>query len=143
MKNKKRVRVGISSAVVLGTCAALALPGGISTLLLGFGLVSAAGVALAGRVTTRTAGWLVLTSAATALSLAALAWAGRPVIGLLAILAGGATATWPRRSSRWSSTAASPSVRPLPACSSPAQARAFCRDRRRPRLLLRRWGSGG
>ncbi len=70
-----------------GEPAATLLPGGISTLLLGFGLVSAAGVALAGRVTTRTAGWLVLTSAATALSLAALAWAGRPVIGLLAILA--------------------------------------------------------
>ncbi|MGS0687646.1 MFS transporter [Nakamurella sp. GG22] len=70
-----------------GEPAAALVPGGMSTLLLGYGLASAAGVALAGRVTSRTAGWLVASSAATALGLAGLAWAGRPVVGLVAILA--------------------------------------------------------
>ncbi len=70
-----------------GEPAATLVPGGMSTLLLGYGLASAAGVALAGRVTSRTAGWLVASSAATALGLASLAWAGRPVVGLVAILA--------------------------------------------------------
>lgn len=71
----------------LGEPAADLLPGGVSTLLLGFGLTSAGGVVLAGRVAGRTAPALVAASGATAAGLVALLWADQAAFGLVTILA--------------------------------------------------------
>ncbi|HEY9496798.1 MAG TPA: MFS transporter, partial [Intrasporangium sp.] len=69
----------------LGEPAAGLLPGGMGSLLLGFGLASAVGVALAGRVARPAAG-LVVASAATALGLIGLLGASEAGLGLVAIL---------------------------------------------------------
>ena len=69
----------------LGEPAAGLLPGGMGSLLLGFGLASAVGVAVAGRVR-RPAGGLVVASAATALGLIGLLGASEAALGLVAIL---------------------------------------------------------
>ena len=102
------------------------LPGGMGSLLLGFGLASAVGVALAGRVTRPAAG-LVVASAATAVGLIGLLRASEAALGLVAILglgvasgalpplaqteilrrAGTHTATWPHALIPSCSTAAS------------------------------------
>lgn len=67
-----------------------ALPGGMGSVLLAFGLASAVGVALAGRVTGDTARALVAATAATALALLALGAAGQDRwLVLLAVLAWG------------------------------------------------------
>lgn len=69
---------------------ARALPGGMGTLLLVFGLASAAGVAVAGRVGERTARALVVSVAATAATVLGLAAAGAgPVVGLAVVVAWG------------------------------------------------------
>lgn len=74
----------------LGEPADAALPGGMGSVLLAFGLASAAGVALAGRVTGDTARALVAATAATALALLALGAAGQDRwLVLLAVLAWG------------------------------------------------------
>lgn len=71
----------------LGAPAADLLPGETSTLLLAFGLASAAGVVLAGRVTGSTADALVVTAAATGVALLVLVRADHAVLGLVTILA--------------------------------------------------------
>lgn len=71
----------------IGEPAAGLLPGGIGTLLLAFGLSSAAGIVVAGRFSARTTGALVASAGATAAGLLALAWAGHAAFGLIAILA--------------------------------------------------------
>lgn len=71
----------------IGERAADLLPGEMSSLLLGFGLASAAGVVLAGRLAHRTTVGLIAVSTATALMLLALTWAEAPTIGLVTILA--------------------------------------------------------
>lgn len=74
----------------LGEPADAALPGGMGSVLLAFGLASAVGVALAGRVTGDTARALVAATAATALALLALGAAGQDRwLVLLAVLAWG------------------------------------------------------
>ncbi|GGM22023.1 MFS transporter [Promicromonospora citrea] len=66
------------------------LPGGISTLLLVFGLASAAGVALAGRVGEHSERALVVSVAATAAALAGLAVAdAAPLLGVVVVAAWG------------------------------------------------------
>lgn len=71
----------------IGEPAAGLLPGGVGTLLLAFGLASAAGIVVAGRLSGRTTVALVGSAAATAAGLLALAWAGHAGFGLVAILA--------------------------------------------------------
>lgn len=69
---------------------ARALPGGMSTLLLIFGLASAAGVVVAGRVGTRTERALVMSVAATAATVLGLTIVGTdPVVGLAVVIAWG------------------------------------------------------
>ena len=68
----------------LGEPVAALLPGGMGSLLLGFGLASAAGVALAGRVT-RPGIALVVAGGATAVALLALAAASQALIGMLTL----------------------------------------------------------
>lgn len=70
----------------IGEPAADLLPGGMSSLLLSFGLASAVGVALAGRVSWRPAAGLVAASSVTALALLALVWADAAALGLATIL---------------------------------------------------------
>lgn len=70
----------------LGEPAGDVLPGGIGSLLLLFGLASAAGVALAGRVLDRTSAALVLATAATAAALLALGPAGGSGVGVVAVV---------------------------------------------------------
>ncbi|SKC78776.1 MFS transporter [Krasilnikoviella flava] len=66
---------------------ASAVPGGVSTLLLVFGLASALGVVLAGRFGARTAPALALASAGTALALLALTAVGaRPALGVAVLV---------------------------------------------------------
>ncbi|MBO0610398.1 MFS transporter [Myceligenerans salitolerans] len=65
------------------------LPGGTGSLLLAFGLASAAGVALAGRFGERTVPALVAATVATALTLAALAIDAEPALGVLTVVAWG------------------------------------------------------
>ncbi|WP_425954453.1 MFS transporter [Xylanimonas sp. McL0601] len=68
-----------------------ALPGGSSTVLLLFGLASAAGLVAAGRFGARTGGALVVSSGLTAVGLLALpAAATQPVLGLGVVLLWGA-----------------------------------------------------
>lgn len=62
------------------------LAGGIGSVLLVFGLASAAGVGLAGRVLDRTVDALVLTAAATALALLALGLVGDRGAGVLVVM---------------------------------------------------------
>jgi len=70
--------------------AAAPVPGGIGTLLLVFGLASAAGVVLAGRFGARTAWALVVSAVVTGLALAALAVVGGdPVLGAVVIVVWG------------------------------------------------------
>lgn len=71
----------------LGEQAATLLPGGMSSLLLGFGVASVVGVALAGRLTARPTAGLIGATVATAIALLALAWSGQAVLGLLTLLA--------------------------------------------------------
>jgi DHA1 family inner membrane transport protein len=67
-----------------------ALPGGMSALLLVFGLASAVGVALAGRFGNRTAPALVVSVAATALTVAALGIVDvHPAVGIAVVVAWG------------------------------------------------------
>jgi DHA1 family inner membrane transport protein len=67
-----------------------ALPGGMSALLLVFGLASAVGVALAGRFGNRTAPALVVSVAATALTVAALGVVDvHPAVGIGVVVAWG------------------------------------------------------
>ncbi|GAA1176018.1 hypothetical protein GCM10009584_16830 [Ornithinimicrobium humiphilum] len=73
----------------LGETAAGLLPGGMSTLLLGYGLASAVGLLLAGRVASAGRG-LVLGAVATVLALLGLAGAERAALGLGAVLLLGA-----------------------------------------------------
>jgi predicted MFS family arabinose efflux permease len=69
---------------------ALALPGGMSTLLLVFGLASAVGVALAGRLGDRSGPALVVSVAATALTVLGLGVVDvGPVIGVAVVVAWG------------------------------------------------------
>lgn len=74
--------------------AAAALPGGVSTLLLVFGIASAVGVAAAGRIGERTGGALAVATALTAASLLALvvahanAGAGFTVVALWGVVSG-------------------------------------------------------
>lgn len=69
----------------LGEPAAALLPGGIGSLLLGFGLASAAGVALAGRAA-RPGAALVVASGATAVGLLGLVTASHGVLGLVTLV---------------------------------------------------------
>ncbi len=70
----------------LAESAASALPGGISALLLVFGIASALGVAVAGRAGERTAVALAVSAALTAGSLLALTFAGiSPAVGLVVV----------------------------------------------------------
>ncbi|MFI2104786.1 MFS transporter [Isoptericola sp. NPDC019693] len=70
---------------------AAAVPGGVSTLLLVFGVASALGVALAGRFGARTAPALALAAAATALALLGLVVVDvHPVVGVVVLVAWGA-----------------------------------------------------
>ncbi|MDC5699150.1 MFS transporter, partial [Intrasporangium calvum] len=69
----------------LGEPAAALLPGGMGTLLLGFGLASAAGVALAGRAA-RPGAALVVASGATAVGLLGLVTASHGVLGLVTLV---------------------------------------------------------
>jgi DHA1 family inner membrane transport protein len=74
----------------LAEAPAEALPGGMSSLLLVFGLASAVGVALAGRFGNRTAPALVVSVAATALTVAALGVVDvHPVVGIAVVVAWG------------------------------------------------------
>jgi DHA1 family inner membrane transport protein len=67
-----------------------ALPGGMSALLLVFGLASAVGVALAGRFGNRTGPALVVSVAATALTVAALGIVDvHPAVGIAVVVAWG------------------------------------------------------
>lgn len=67
-----------------------AVPGGMSALLLVFGLASAVGVALAGRFGNRTAPALVVSVAATALTVAALGVVDvHPAVGIAVVVAWG------------------------------------------------------
>jgi predicted MFS family arabinose efflux permease len=67
-----------------------ALPGGMSTLLLVFGLASAAGVALAGRLGDRSGPALVVSVAATSLTVLGLgAVGGHPAVGITVVVAWG------------------------------------------------------
>ncbi|MEU4364074.1 MFS transporter [Promicromonospora sp. NPDC023987] len=67
-----------------------ALPGGMSTLLLVFGLASAAGVVLAGRLGDRSGPALVVSVAATALTVLGLgAVGGHPAVGIAVVVAWG------------------------------------------------------
>lgn len=67
-----------------------ALPGGMSALLLVFGLASAVGVALAGRFGNRTGPALVVSVAATALTVAALGIVDvHPAVGITVVVAWG------------------------------------------------------
>ncbi|MFC8801733.1 MFS transporter [Promicromonospora sp. NPDC057138] len=69
---------------------AQALPGGMSTLLLVFGLASAVGVALAGRLGDRSGPALVVSVAATALAVLGLGLADvSPVLGVAVVVAWG------------------------------------------------------
>ncbi|MGE9348496.1 MFS transporter [Isoptericola variabilis] len=69
---------------------AAAAPGGVSTLLLVFGLASALGVVLAGRFGARTAPALALSAAGTALALLGLAVVdAHPVVGVAVLVAWG------------------------------------------------------
>lgn len=69
---------------------AATLPGGVSTLLLVFGLASAAGVVLAGRFGARTAPFLAVTAAGTAAALAGLATvSAHPVWGVAVVVVWG------------------------------------------------------
>jgi predicted MFS family arabinose efflux permease len=66
------------------------LPGGMSALLLGFGVASAAGVALAARVGNRLSAALVASTAATSVTVLGLAAAdGSAVLGILLVVAWG------------------------------------------------------
>lgn len=69
----------------LGEPAAALLPGGMGSLLLGFGLASAAGVALAGRAA-RPGAALVVASGATAVGLLGLVTASHGVLGLVTLV---------------------------------------------------------
>ncbi|MBE1878957.1 MFS transporter [Myceligenerans pegani] len=69
--------------------AAAILPGGTGSLLLVFGLASAVGVALAGRFGERTEPALVAATAATGLTLAALAIDAVPALGVAVVAAWG------------------------------------------------------
>lgn len=74
----------------LAEAPAEALPGGMSALLLVFGLASAVGVALAGRFGNRTAPALVVSVAATALTVAALGIVDvHPAVGIAVVVAWG------------------------------------------------------
>ncbi|MFI2363233.1 MFS transporter [Promicromonospora sp. NPDC019610] len=74
----------------LAEAPAQALPGGMSTLLLVFGLASAVGVALAGRLGDRSGPALVVSVAATALAVLGLgAVDAGPVIGVAVVVAWG------------------------------------------------------
>ncbi|MFD6177310.1 MULTISPECIES: MFS transporter [unclassified Isoptericola] len=69
---------------------AAGIPGGVSALLLLFGLASAAGVVLAGRYGARTSPGLAVAAGGTALSLLGLATVdGRPALGVAVIVAWG------------------------------------------------------
>ncbi|PUB31733.1 putative MFS family arabinose efflux permease [Promicromonospora sp. AC04] len=69
---------------------AQALPGGMSTLLLAFGLASAAGVALAGRLGDRSGPALVVSVAATALTVLSLGVVDvSPLLGVAVVVAWG------------------------------------------------------
>jgi MFS transporter, DHA1 family, inner membrane transport protein len=69
---------------------ASAIPGGMGSLLLAFGLASAVGVAIAGRIGNRPVAALVASVTATAVTLAGLAAATQgAVLGLLVVLAWG------------------------------------------------------
>ncbi|MCA5893234.1 MFS transporter [Isoptericola sp. NEAU-Y5] len=68
--------------------ASAAVPGGVSALLLGFGLASAAGVALAGRFGARTGPALVVSAAGTALALLALVVVDAHAVVTAAVVAG-------------------------------------------------------
>ncbi len=71
---------------------AQAVPGGVSGLLLLFGLASASGVALAGRLGARTRGALVVATAGTALAVAGLAVVDvHPVLGVAVVSLWGMT----------------------------------------------------
>ncbi|WP_109473744.1 MFS transporter [Ornithinimicrobium cavernae] len=69
----------------LGEPAAGIVPGGMSGLLLAFGVASALGVAAAGRVRGH-ATWLAVAGAATALALFALHWADRSPVGVAVVI---------------------------------------------------------
>ncbi|MFD7025866.1 MFS transporter [Promicromonospora sukumoe] len=74
----------------LAEAPAQALPGGMSSLLLVFGLASAAGVALAGRLGDRSGPALVVSVAATALTVLGLAVVDAgPVVGLAVVVVWG------------------------------------------------------
>lgn len=74
----------------LAEAPAEALPGGMSALLLAFGLASAVGVALAGRFGNRTEPALVVSVAATALTVAALGVVDvHPAVGIAVVVAWG------------------------------------------------------
>jgi predicted MFS family arabinose efflux permease len=74
----------------LAEAPAQALPGGMSALLLAFGLASAVGVALAGRFGNRTEPALVVSVAATALTVAALGVVDvHPAVGIAVVVAWG------------------------------------------------------
>jgi predicted MFS family arabinose efflux permease len=74
----------------LAEAPAEALPGGMSALLLVFGLASAVGVALAGRLSDRTGPALVVSVAATALTVLALGVVDvHPVVGVAVVVAWG------------------------------------------------------
>ncbi|MFI2485701.1 MFS transporter [Promicromonospora kroppenstedtii] len=66
-----------------------ALPGGMSTLLLVFGLASAVGVALAGRLGERSGPALVVSVAATALAVLGLGVDAGPVVGVAVVVTWG------------------------------------------------------
>jgi len=69
---------------------AAAVPGGVSTLLLAFGLASALGVFLAGRFGVRTARALVISAAGTGLALAGLVVVdAHPVVGTAVVVGWG------------------------------------------------------
>ncbi|WP_020016843.1 MFS transporter [Promicromonospora sukumoe] len=73
----------------LAEAPAHALPGGMSTLLLVFGLASAVGVALAGRLGERSGPALVVSVAATALAVLGLGADAGPVVGVAVVVAWG------------------------------------------------------
>jgi predicted MFS family arabinose efflux permease len=73
----------------LAEAPAQALPGGMSTLLLVFGLASAVGVALAGRLGDRSGPALVVSVAATALAVLGLGADAGPVVGIAVVVAWG------------------------------------------------------
>jgi DHA1 family inner membrane transport protein len=124
----------------LGERPALMLPGGMATLLLGFGVTSAAGLALASRAGQRLEAALVASSAGIAVTVLGLGIAdAHPAVGLMTVLAWGlASGALPPLAQTLILRLAGPDHRATAGATHPGSLQRWHRRRRGPRVRDRR-----